>query len=211
MTLILEVDQHFPQPGIVEHALEVITNTHGLIVYPTDTVYGVGCDATDSLALEKLEALRGKRTGSDAQKSFSIMVADIQMLERYTDITDEQRAILKEYLPGPFTFILKASSKAPAALVSAHGTIGIRIPRNRLCKALVKGLKKPIITTSFNLPGEPVITNPTKAPQALRDAVDVILDAETLATTASTVVDLTQTPPQILRQGAGQFKTPKTA
>ncbi len=206
MTLILEVDQHFPQPGIVEHALEIIKDTHGLIVYPTDTVYGVGCDATDPVALAKLEELRGKRTGSEAQKSFSMMVADLKMLERYAALTNEQRAILKEYLPGPFTFILKSSSKAPVALVSAHGTIGIRIPRNRLCKALVKGLKKPLITTSFNLPGEPVVTNPTEAPQALRDAVDVILDAETLATTASTVVDLTQTPPQILRQGAGIFK-----
>lgn len=206
MTLILEVDQHFPQPGIVEHAIEHLKDTHGLIVYPTDTVYGVGCDIHDVVAFKKLEKIKGVRGKNSNGKNYSILVKDFAQLKKYTIITPSQEKILKEYLPGPFTFILKASPHVPKYLVSQKGTLGVRIPRNRLCKALIKELKNPLITTSFNFTGEPVVTNPAKAPKKLIASVDVLLDADELGATSSTVVDLAQKKPIILRQGVGVFK-----
>ncbi len=207
MTLVLEVDQHFPQPGIVEHAIEYLKETNGLIVYPTDTVYGVGCDIYDTRAFAKLEKIKGVRGKKGVQeKNFSLLFKNISQLKEYGDITRSQEKILREYLPGPFTFIIKASKKTPSYLVSKKGTIGVRIPRNRLCKALVKELGKPLITTSFNFSGEPVVTNPSKASKKLIASVSVLLDADELGSIASTVIDITGEKPHIIRQGVGIFK-----
>jgi tRNA threonylcarbamoyl adenosine modification protein (Sua5/YciO/YrdC/YwlC family) len=201
--VILEVDSHFPQPGIVEHAIEILKESNGLIAYPTDTIYGLGCDAHNPKAVDALIKLKGDRTG----KNFSILVDTLTMLEKYAVINDAQRKILKEHLPGPFTFVLHASKKTPAYLVSEKGTIGIRIPRNRLCRALVKELGKPLITTSLNFSGKPVVTDPEKMPKKLKEGIAVILDAEKIEGLGSTVVDLTGKKPKILRKGQGKLST----
>lgn len=198
--MILEIDSHFPQPGIIEHAIEIIKETHGLIVYPTDTVYGLGCDIKDKLAVEKLIKLKGRETS----KQFSILVKDLKQLKEYALVNKAQDKILTEYLPGAFTFILKASRKVPEYLLTGEA-VGIRIPRSRLCKALVEELGHPIITTSLNLSGEPVITDPQEIPAELAGQIDVILDADVLGSEPSTVVDLSGDSPKILRQGKGKF------
>jgi len=202
MTLVLEVDQHFPQPGVVEHAVEELQKTGGLIVFPTDTIYGVGCDITHINAIEKLNSLKGDRNG----KNYSILVKDFKQLREYAVITKSQENILKEHLPGPFTFVLKASKKVPKYLISNQGTVGIRIPRNRLCKALITKLKKPLIGTSLNKSREDIVTNPEKIPKKLLKYLDVVLDANVLGATSSTVVDLTTKQPVILRQGVGKLR-----
>jgi len=200
--MILEVDQNFPQPGIIEHALELIKEGHGIFVYPTDTIYGLGCDIFDKRAFEKLVMAKNR----PQDKKFSIIVSDLKMLRQYAVITKKQETLLKKYLPGPVTFILKASDKLPKYLTNEFGTVGIRIPRNRLSIELVKALNHPIITTSFNLGGAPVITDPSKTPKVLQKLIDVILDAGEIGDLGSTIVDLTGKKPIILREGQGKFK-----
>lgn len=199
--MILEVDQNFPQPGIIEHALEILGEDHGVLVYPTDTVYGLGCNIFDKQAFDKI----GKIKNRPEEKNYSIIVSDLKMLKQYAIINSTQEKILNKYLPGAFTFILKASKKLPKYLVSEQGTVGIRVPRNRLCIELVKALKKPIITTSFNPSGKDVVTDPSKAPKLLQNKVDVILDAGEIGSISSTIIDLTGKKPAIIRQGLGKF------
>jgi tRNA threonylcarbamoyl adenosine modification protein (Sua5/YciO/YrdC/YwlC family) len=199
--MLLEVDLHFPQPGIVEHAIEVIKERHGLIVFPTDTIYGIGCDIKDTVAIAKLDAFKQR---SDS-KNYSIIVKDLAQLNQYTKVDEKQAKVLKEFLPGAFTLILKASEKVPTYLLGPNGTIGIRLPRNRLCRALVKELGRPLITTSFNLSGQEVYTDPELVPEEILNQIDVVLDAENLGTKPSTLIDLTGDEPVILRQGKGIF------
>lgn len=199
--MILEVDPNFPQPGIIEHALEIIDENHGVLVYPTDTIYGLGCNIFDKLAVDKITKIKGRTEG----KNYSIVVSDLKMLKQYTIVNASQEKILIKYLPGAYTFILKASKKLPRYLISKEGTIGVRIPRNRLSVELVKALKKPIISTSFNESGKDPINDPSKAVKSLQNKVDVILDAGEIGNIGSTVVDLTSKKPIIIRQGLGKF------
>lgn len=199
--MILEVDQNFPQPGIIEHALEILGESHGVLVYPTDTVYGLGCNIFDKQAIEKIDKIKNRLE----EKNYSIIVSDLKMLKQYAVVNSSQEKILNKYLPGLFTFILKASKKLPKHLISEKGTVAIRIPRNRLCIELVKALKKPIITTSFNPSGEGVVTDPSKAPKPLQNKIDVILDAGELGSIGSTIINLTGKKPVIIRQGLGNF------
>lgn len=200
--MILEVDQQFPQPGIVEHAIEVIKERHGLIVYPTDTIYGLGCDIRDKAAIDKLNSLK-QRPDS---KNYSIMCKDVAQIHKYAKVSTVQDKILTEFLPGAFTFILNASENVPTSLISENGTIGVRVPRNRLCRALIKELGRPLITTSFNLSDQPVFTNIESVSKEILEQIDVVLDADTLGTESSTIVDLTGPEPKIIRQGKGIFK-----
>lgn len=199
--MILEVDPNFPQPGIIEHALEILDENHGVLVYPTDTIYGLGCNIFDKQAVEKVSKIKNR----PSEKNYSIIVSDLKMLKQYAIVNSTQEKVLIKHLPGAFTFILMASKKLPRYLVSEQGTVGIRIPRNRLCTELVKALKKPIITTSFNNSGEGVVTDPSKESKLLQNKIDVILDAGELGDIGSTIVDLTGKKPTVIRQGLGKF------
>jgi len=201
MSLVLEIDQNFPQPGIVEHLVEVVNGNHGVFIYPTDTIYGLGCSIKDEVAIEKIKNIK-KREGS---KSFSVLFKDVTQIKKYALVNKEIEKTLNKYLPGPFTFILKAKKGAPNYLLGPNKTIGVRIPQNKLCLAIVKSIKSPIITTSVNLSGLPPLTNPTNITQSLKKEIDIILDAGELGSKPSTVVDLTQPTPIILRYGSGNF------
>lgn len=202
MATILEVDQNFPQPGIVEHAIELIKDSSGVLVYPTDTIYGLGCDINDKKAISIISEIKNR----PSSKQYSILVDSLEMLIKYSKVNSSIKKLLSKYLPGPFTFILKASSKVPKNLIAPDGTIAIRIPNNRLCWALVKELKSPIITTSLNISTKEVITNPNNIPSEMLNKITVILDAGDLNNISSTIVNLTVKPYQVVREGKGVFK-----
>jgi len=196
MSLILEVDQNFPQPGIVEQAIEVVNATDGVFVYPQTRFM-----ALDAKLITRRESLSFTKLRRDEQKSFSVMFKDLRQLKAYAKIGKREEVVLRKYLPGPFTFILKATSKTPKELLGPDKTIGIRIPGNKLCLALIKEAKVPIITTSLNISGRRVLTEVEEIPDIMLKEIDLILDAGTLGNQSSTVVDLTKKKPVILRQG----------
>jgi L-threonylcarbamoyladenylate synthase len=166
-----------------------------LVVYPTDTLYGVGCNAIDEEAIKKVFMLKGR----DPSKPLSIAVCDLKMLRKYTSFDSKAMRVMERFLPGPVTIILKKKN-LPEVLTGGSEKIGIRIPENRTALLLIMNAHVPIVSTSANISGrEP----PETAEDVLRQLpdVDLVLDAGRLAGLPSTIIDLSGDSPRILREG----------
>ncbi len=190
---------------------QVINNTitilksNGLVVFPSDTVYGLLCDATSEKAVQKLIAFKNRPPG----KAISVF-CNFDLVNQLVIINNQQSTILKQILPGPFTIILASKHKVNKLLESEKGTLGIRIPMYRYIETLVNQFKKPITATSANIAGRPahysINTLLNEIPDKKKDLIDLIIDAGTLARNKpSTVVDLIQSDVKILRQGDRDF------
>jgi len=196
--MFLKINSQNPEPEKIEQAVKVIQNG-GIIVYPTDTIYGLGCDIFNKKAILKIYQLKKR----ESKKPLSIICQDIKEVAQYAIIPDYAFAILKKYLPGSFTFILKARSQTPKTVLAKNKTVGIRIPDNNLCLEIVKKLGNPIITTSLNISGQKVLTNPNQLDKEMQNKIDLLIDSGTLGQEPSTVVDLSSDAPIILRKGKG--------
>lgn len=177
----------------------------GIIIYPTDTIYGLGCDIFQHKAVERIARIKQ----IDLRKiNMSFICKDLSDLSLYTkSISTPLYRMLKHYLPGPYTFILPASKEVPKILQTKKNTIGLRVPDNNICKALLNELNHPILSTS--LPGEFVeeYTDPELIYRNFENIVDIVIDGGTGGITPSTIVDCTRQPYEIVRQGLGEFET----
>jgi tRNA threonylcarbamoyl adenosine modification protein (Sua5/YciO/YrdC/YwlC family) len=176
----------------------------GVIIYPTDTIYGLGCDILEHRAIERICRIK-KVDPKKAQLSF--ICSDLSNLSDYTkQLPTATYRILKEYLPGPFTFILPASKMVPKMLQSKKDTIGLRIPDNKIALAIIRELGRPILSAS--LPGEMVedYTDPEVMYENFRNDVDVVVDGGIGGMVPSTVVDLTGDEPVLIREGLGKWE-----
>ncbi len=191
-----------PEASIIATAVRVLEHD-GIIIYPTDTIYGLGCSVLSKKAIQKIYHLKRR----ERQKPFSFVCADLSMVAQYAVVAKTQYKILKKYLPGPYTFILEASTQAPKEIMprKKRSTVGIRIPDHAVPLAIVKRLGLPIITTSVNLAGEESYGNPEVMAERFGKQVDIILDTGILPKEPSTIVDLTGDEPVIVRQGKGEF------
>ncbi|HQV05346.1 MAG: L-threonylcarbamoyladenylate synthase [Chitinophagaceae bacterium] len=198
--MLLSVHPENPQPRLIKQLVHSLENG-GILIYPTDTVYGLGCDILQPKAVEKICRIKQ----IDPKKAMlSFVCSDLSHLSDYTKpISNQAFRVLKEYLPGPFTFILPASKLVPKLLQSKKNTIGLRIPQNRIALDIVHALGRPILSTS--LPGEMVedYTDPEVMYANFQNEVDFVVDGGIGDTTPSTIVDLTGETPQIIRQGLG--------
>ena len=168
------------------------------IIYPTDTLYGFGANATDEKAVAKVVAAKGRENA----KPISILVSDLEMMRRYAELPDDIAITLQQLLPGPFTIILNAKPGLPAPIVS-DGKIGIRIPHHVFITTVVRQLQFPITATSANLSGEKGPTRLEAVPEKLRKAAAALIDGgPTRWGEGSTVIDFTLKKPAILRRGA---------
>ena len=166
----------------------------GLVIYPTDTLYGIGCDALLSDSVEKIHALK-KREG---RKPFSILVSDYSMLSRYCHVSTEQEKILHALLPGPYTFILPLKNKLP---VTDSMEVGVRVPDHHLMREVSKQLSLPIVTTSANLSGQPDAAEAGQIAPEIACGADLLIDGgRCLYAQGSTVIDLIRM--KVLRKGA---------
>jgi tRNA threonylcarbamoyl adenosine modification protein (Sua5/YciO/YrdC/YwlC family) len=200
--MLLQVHPDNPQP----RNLRTITNcllNGGIIVYPTDTIYGLGCDIFQHKAIERICRIKN----IDPQKAqLSFVCHDLSDLSKYTkSISTPLYRMLKNYLPGPYTFILPASKEVPRILKSKKDTIGLRIPANNITSSLIKELGHPVLSTS--LPGQLVeeYTDPELIYENFKNLVDIVIDGGTGGMVPSTIVDCTTEPPTLVRQGAGQW------
>ena len=191
-----------PETNIVDQTVRVLERD-GVIVYPTDTIYGLGCSLASKKAIKKIYQLKRR----EQNKPFSFICADLSMIGRYAVVSKAQFKLLKAYLPGPYTFILEAGEEAPKEVLprKKRATVGIRIPDHPVPLALVKRLGVPIITTSVNVSGEDAYGNPEVMEERFGKQIDIILDAGILPKEPSTVIDLTGAEPVVIRQGKGQF------
>jgi tRNA threonylcarbamoyl adenosine modification protein (Sua5/YciO/YrdC/YwlC family) len=197
-----------PNTRILADIADVIRNG-GIIIYPTDSVYAIGCDALNQKAVEKIYQYRKEE---QKESHLSIICKDISQADEYTRISKEQFKLMHRNLPGPFTFILEAGLKLPKVFRSRK-TVGIRIANNKILHALLEELDSPLLTTSLKAPVDSddadtisYMTDPFLIEETFQNQADVLIDGGYGEDKPSTVVDLTASEPLILRQGAGELE-----
>jgi tRNA threonylcarbamoyl adenosine modification protein (Sua5/YciO/YrdC/YwlC family) len=197
---ILEVDIDHPQPRHVARAVEVLERG-GIIAYPTDTYYGLGCDLMSKKAIERLYQLKGR----DKKKPLSFLCPDLSDVAKYAHVSNFAYRTMKGLTPGAFTFILEATRIVPEVMMSKQKQVGIRVPDAPLARALAAGLGRPLITTSASDDvGEPLI-DARDIKEKLGHGLDLILDGGVTLMEPSTVVSLIGDSLEILRQGKGRL------
>lgn len=200
--MLLHLHPDNPQPRNI-HTIVTGLSKGEVIIYPTDTIYGLGCDIYQQKAIERICRIK-QVNPQKAQLSF--ICYDLSDLSQYTkSISTPLYRMLKSYLPGPYTFILPASKEVPKILKSKKDTIGIRVPNNNIARAIVKELGHPILSTT--LPGEMVeeYTDPELMYANFEKLVDIVADGGIGGMVPSTVIDCTGDEPVIIRQGAGEW------
>ena len=196
--MILKVNPQNPQKKAIRRAVEVLKEG-GVIAYPTDTIYGLGCDLYNRGAIEKIYHL--KRYSKN--KRLSIICSDLKDISRYAQVPDYAYRIMKKLVPGPYTFILEATKLVPKIMLTNQRTIGIRVPDHPIPLALVKELGGPIITTSVTKPDETLYNDPQELEERFGKEVDLIIDGGIIVPQHSSIIDLTAEEPKVLRVGKG--------
>lgn len=200
--MMIQVHPENPQERNIRTIAQSLSNG-GVIIYPTDTIYGLGCDIFNQKAVERICRIKNIQP---EKSRFSMICNDLSDLSRYTkSISTPLYRILKTYLPGPFTFILPASREVPRILKGRKDTIGLRVPDNKIARAIIRELGHPILSTS--LPGEMVeeYTDPELMHENFQKLVDIVVDGGPGGMIPSTIIDCTSEEPEILRQGLGKW------
>jgi tRNA threonylcarbamoyl adenosine modification protein (Sua5/YciO/YrdC/YwlC family) len=200
--MLLRLYPENPNPKYIRQIVDVL-EVGGIIIYPTDTVYAMGCDIKANKAIEKIARLKGL---NPINPDLSLIFHDMSQLSEYTVIRDNTIfKLLKRNLPGPFTFIVKANNQIPKLFKNKKKTVGIRIPGNSIVLSLVQELGRPLVTTSVHDQDEVIeyTTDPELIHEKYRDFADIVIDGGYGRNEASTIVDCTEGEPVIIRQGLG--------
>jgi len=201
--MLLHLHPDNPQPRNIRTIIECLQDG-GVVIYPTDTIYGLGCDIFQHKAIERISRIKQV---DPAKAQLSFICYDLSDLSTYTkSISTPLYRLLKTYLPGPYTFILPASKEVPRILKSKKDTIGLRVPDNNIARSLIKELGHPILSAS--LPGEMVeeYTDPERIYDNFKNRVDIVIDGGIGGIVPSTVVDCTGEEPVVLRKGLGEWE-----
>ena len=200
--MLIKIHPNNPPDRLIKQVADCL-RSGGIIIYPTDTIYGIGCDIFHPKAIERLCSIKQIQ---NSKANFSFICKDLSHLSDYTKSIDTPLyRTLKSHLPGPFTFILPAGKKIPKLLENKKSTIGIRVPDNKICQSILQELDHPIISTS--LPGEMVeeYTDPEIIQDKFGELVDLVIDGGPGGIVPSTVVDCSGSDWVVVRQGAGIF------
>lgn len=203
--MLIKIYPENPNPKAIEQVVEVLRKG-GLIIYPTDTVYGLGCDITNQKAIEAICRIRNIKSD---KANFSFICYDLSHISDYTKPIDSTTfRVIKKALPGPFTFIFNASHAVPKLLNSNKKTVGIRVPDNNIAREIVKALGNPIVSASIKDDDEIIeySTDPELIYEKYQDQVDLVIDGGYGGNIASTVVDCTSGDFEIIREGKGDLE-----
>lgn len=200
MSQYFEIHPRTPQPRLIRRAVEILRDG-GVIVYPTGTTYALGCGMGEKAAVDRIRQLRGL----EERHHFTLACRDLSDIGSYTRLDNTAFRLLKAHVPGPYTFVLRATAEVPRRVQhTRRKTIGIRVPDHPVAQALLEALGEPLTTSTLLLPGE---TDPMTDPVDMRDRlgrqVDAIIDAGSGGLEPSTVVDLSGERPEVIRRGAG--------
>jgi len=202
--MLIKIYPENPNEKIIQQVVDVLKKG-GIIIYPTDTVYGMGCDISNSKAIEKICKIRGIKP---EKANFSFICYDLSHISDYTrQIDNETYRVIKKALPGPFTFIFNANKNVPKLLSSNKKTVGIRIPDNHIARTIVKMLGNPIVSTSIHDDDEIMeySTDPELIHEKYKDIVDLVIDGGYGDNEPSTIVDCSDGEFEIIRQGKGDL------
>jgi len=196
--MIIKINPHNPQQRLIRSVVATLKEG-GVIAYPTDTIYGLGCDLYQKDAIKRIHHLK-RHTKN---KRLSIICADLKDISNYAYVPDYAYRIMRTLIPGPFTFILEATKLVPKIMLTNQKTVGIRVPDNTISLALVRELEHPIITTSVTKPDESLYNEPEEIDQMFGRQLDMVIDGGTIVAEHSSIIDLTDDYPQLIRAGKG--------
>ena len=196
--MIVDINAKNPQPRLIRRVVEVLEEG-GLIGYPTDTIYGVGCDLFNPESIRKIHRLKKL----EGKKPLSFICSDLKDISRYAYVSNYAYKMMKRLLPGAYTFVLKATKLVPKIAMTKQNTVGIRIPDNKICLALVKELGHPIISTSVYKPDEGLYNDPAEIEERFGKQLDLVIDGGVIVAEHSSIIDLTDDSPKVIRKGKG--------
>ena len=196
--MLIKVNPFNPQTRLIQRAVDILTKG-GILVYPTDTNYGIGCDILNKKAIERIYQLKQR----DKSKPFSFICSELKNISHYAKVSNYAYKTMKRLLPGPYTFILEGSKLVPKIMLTKRKTAGIRVPDHKICLELVKGLGNPIITTSATMPDGSTLNEPSLIHEMFGSRVDLVIDGDVVAGKPSSVISLINDMPVIIRKGMG--------
>ncbi len=196
--MLLAINPAHPEPRKIQRAVQIL-NGGGIIAYPTDTVYGLGCDIGNKQAIDRIYQLKGM----PKDHPLAFICPDLSDIARYAVVENAVYRVLKRFLPGPYCFILLATREVPKMLLNKQKTVGIRVPNHPITIALVRELGRPLISTTAGRPGQDPLVDPWEIEQEF-SGLDLVIDGgDAGGSVPTTVVDLSQGDVRIVRQGAG--------
>ena len=193
--MLVKINPHNPQPRLISRVVDVLKNG-GVVVYPTDTNYGIGCDIMNKKAIERIYQLKQR----DKSKPFSFICSGLKNISYYAKVSNYAYKTMRRLLPGPYTFILEGTKLVPKIMLTKRKTVGIRVPDNKICLTLVRTLGRPIISTSA------VLDDPHSIQEAYSSYLDVVIDGGVLYPSPSSVISLIGDVPEVIREGKGDVK-----
>jgi tRNA threonylcarbamoyl adenosine modification protein (Sua5/YciO/YrdC/YwlC family) len=201
MAKFIEINPYNPQPRLIGQVVEVLRRG-GVICYPTDTMYGVGCDIFNQKAVKRVHQLKQR----PKHKPFSFMCSSLKNISKYAHVGNTAYRLMRKNLPGPYTLVLPGSKLVPKIMLTKQKTVGIRVPDNPICLAIIEELGNPILNTSATREehDEPVIDG-LDVDRLFGKQVDLIIDGGEVYPDPSTVISLVSDQPEILRQGKGDI------
>ncbi|MBN1473303.1 MAG: threonylcarbamoyl-AMP synthase [Syntrophaceae bacterium] len=197
---MISINSQNPQMRLIKKAADVLRDG-GVIIYPTDTVYGLGCGLSNKKGIERIYELKKR----NKKKPLSFVCSDLKHISQYAKVTDYAYKTMKRLLPGAYTFILEASRLVPKIILPKRSTTGIRVPDNQICLALIKELGEPIISTSVKTAQGESLSDPCLIKENFNRAVDLIIDGGIIMPEPSSVISLVDDNIEILRIGKGDI------
>jgi tRNA threonylcarbamoyl adenosine modification protein (Sua5/YciO/YrdC/YwlC family) len=195
--LLLSINLEHPEPRKIRRAVDAL-EAGGVIAYPTDTVYGLGCDLLNKNAIERLYAIKGM----DRSHPLAFVCPDLSDIAKYAVVENQVYRVLRRFLPGPYTFILPATREVPKLVQMKRKNVGIRVPACEATRALARELGRPIISSTAARPGEDPFVDPDEIDAAFK-GLALVLDGGAGGLSPTSVIDLTTSPVEIVREGAG--------
>ena len=196
--MLININQHNPQLRLINKVVEILKNG-GVVVYPTDTYYGIGCDIMNKKAIEKIYQLKQR----NKSKPFSFICSGLKNISLYAKVSNYAYKTMKRLLPGPYTFILEGSKLVPKIMLTKRKTAGIRVPDNPICLELVKELGNPVITTSATMPDGTIFHDASLIHDYFGNRIDAVVDGSIVPGQPSSVILLINDIPEIIRKGLG--------
>jgi len=196
----LQIHPQNPQGRYLKAAADILRDG-GLIIYPTDSVYGLGCDLLNKNAIEKIY----HQKGNDKRKLLSFICPDLKGITEYAYVSNAAYKVMRHLLPGPYTFILNATRQVPRILLEKRKTVGIRVPANVVCQGLLAEFGRPIISTSAGISDQDFLSDPDDIAAVFDHVADLFLDSGPGGLEVSTIIDFTQDEPVVVRQGKGKL------
>lgn len=196
--MLFSINSQNPQMRLIRKAVDILKNG-GIVIYPTDTVYGMGCDLFNKKGIEKIYMIARR----NKQQPLSFICADLKDLSQYARVSNYAYKTMKRFLPGPYTFILEASRVVPKIILPKRQTTGIRVPDNRICLSLVSEFGQPVISTSVKDANDELMSDPQEIAKRFGHCVDLIIDGGVLVPEESSVISLVDDAAEIIRTGKG--------